>query len=609
VYITAVFQNNSTVNPVAIYTDITSGPNTGGENNAGIYLSIFGKNFGSGALGSTVKVYINDVEVSRYIGATPMASRGRADIQQIAVQIGSLGLPAATAGTAPSAALPIKVIVDGRISNSSTIQMADPTFTVNPGNIYFVNNVTGVDTTGTSTGGSFSAPFRSVQLASGASLGFGIDSAANSGAWGRVQAGDFMVMRGTGTPYTTAGYLGYFFQTLNKSGCALGNNCAQGGGKSSGPITLMGYPGENVFINGAYQSGMNGTISSADSARIGQGFGFYINIVDLQIEGGNSDGPVNTQVGGGNWRIVNNELTASTANTVLALAGGIHGAGPGQFWVGNHIHDIYCGPNGPSDPLENHGIYIGNTGSFEIAYNVINNIYGGNGIQTHIGGAAQSVDNLHVHHNIIHDVNKHGINLADGSATGFQIYNNIVYNTVASGLRMGGTSMLQGAKIWNNLFYNTDLERDPVEGAIQNDMVAGPNQVDIRNNIFYPSAGTGYNGGSNNGGFTGGIGPITHNLYYGAGSAPSFDSAPVSGNPLFSSATQSPSSANGFYFTPSNVSSVALDFHAQPGGAGIDTGDSTVSSLVIDDNDVARASLSRTLRPLGAGYDIGPFEQ
>ena len=43
--------------PVVLYTDITSGPNTGGENNKGIYLSVFGKNFGSGSLGTTVKVW------------------------------------------------------------------------------------------------------------------------------------------------------------------------------------------------------------------------------------------------------------------------------------------------------------------------------------------------------------------------------------------------------------------------------------------------------------------------------------------------------------------------------------------------------------------------
>ncbi len=610
-FLTAVFQNNSTLNPVALYTDITSGPNTGGENGNGIYLTVFGKNFGAGALGSAVKVYINDVEVAHYFGSAPKASRGRTDIQQIAVQIGALGRVAAVAGNAPSAPLPIKVIVDGRVSNPSATSLADPTFVINPGNIYFVNNVSGVDTSGTTTGGTIAAPFKSVQRSAGASISFGIDSAANAGAWGRVQAGDFMVMRGTGTDWNGDGFTGYFLQTLNKSGCPLGSNCAQGGGASSGPITLMGYPGEDVFINGAYASGVNGAISSADSSRIEQGFGAQINIVDLRIEGGNYDGAINTQAGGSYWRIVNNELTAITAATVVARAGGIHGSGQGHFWVGNHIHDVYCGPNnGPANPLENHGIYIGDTGSYEVAYNLINNIYGGNGIQTHIGGSAQSVDNLSFHHNIVHDVNKHGINLADGSRNGFQVWNNIVYNTVGAGIRMGGTSMLSGAKIYNNLFYNTNLEKNAATGAIENDMVAAANQMDVRNNIFYPSAGTLYNSGSNNGDFTGGIGTITHNLWMGGSNAvPRFDTAPKTGNPLFTLALLSPAGSSGLYLTVSSVLTTLLDFHLLSGSPAIDTGDAGVASLVVDDFDVATATQSRTLRPMSGGYDIGPYEQ
>jgi hypothetical protein len=88
-YVTAVFEKNGAVNPLALYSDIASGPNTGGENSDGIYLTVFGKNFGSGQLGVNTKVYVNDVEVKRYMnpGLVPVASHGRADIQQIATQI------------------------------------------------------------------------------------------------------------------------------------------------------------------------------------------------------------------------------------------------------------------------------------------------------------------------------------------------------------------------------------------------------------------------------------------------------------------------------------------------------------------------------------------
>ena len=138
----------SSATPVVFYTDIVSGPNIGGENNKGIYLSIFGKNFAASAgMGTTTKVFINNVEIDnyRYLGV----SKGRTDIQQITVQIGAVGNPAAVP-------LPIKVSVSGVDSNT------DKTFTVTPGTIYFVNNVSGVDTTTTNTGGTFAAPFRSI---------------------------------------------------------------------------------------------------------------------------------------------------------------------------------------------------------------------------------------------------------------------------------------------------------------------------------------------------------------------------------------------------------------------------------------------------------------
>src|SRR5690348_5522142 len=50
----SVFQSNAAPKPVVPYTNITSGTKTGDESNNGVYLIVFGKNFGSGALGSTL---------------------------------------------------------------------------------------------------------------------------------------------------------------------------------------------------------------------------------------------------------------------------------------------------------------------------------------------------------------------------------------------------------------------------------------------------------------------------------------------------------------------------------------------------------------------------
>jgi hypothetical protein len=570
--------------PIVLYTDIASGPNTGGENNKGIYLSVFGKNFGATGLGSTVKVYINNVEVDnyRYLGA----SRARPDIQQITVQVGALGNP--TIRTP----LPIKVVVGNLTSN------VDKTFTVNPGNIYFVNNSFGVDTADTTTGGTFTNPFKTVQKSGGVGTSFAITSAATGGAWGRVRAGDFIVLRGgtykeIGFPNSAAAE-GYFLQTLNKSGCAIGTNCSQGGGSSSGPITVMGFPGETAYIDRTNTRGnanFGGGISGADSARHLAGFGAWITVVNLKIESGFTDGPINVQKGdtnplGANWRIVNNELTAySCATSTLCRAGAIAGGGTGNFWVGNYGHDIYDQPDA-STSLENHGIYIGGGGSFEIAYNVFEKILGGNGIQ--VQSFDTTVTSLSIHHNVIHDIGKHGLNFAAGVRNGVVVWDNIIYDTDYAGVRFAD-DLLRGLKLYNNTFYNVGRVGNSASGAaLTNDTNVAAGMFDIRNNIFWANSKAGYNSGCCNGLFGGGSTTATNNLWFGAGSAPGFDTAPRTGNPNFVAA--------------------GTNFRLNTGSPAIDSGTSAVSTIVLDDFEVATTLLPRTSRPRGGAYDIGAYE-
>jgi hypothetical protein len=567
--------------PFLMYTDIVSGPNSGGENNKGIYLSLFGKNFGSSL--SSLKVFINNVEVDNYRSFG--IARARQDIQQITVQIGALGNP--TQGVA----LPIKVVVNGVASNTDQI------FTVIPGNIYFVDNIKGVDTRDTSSGGSFTAPFKTVQIA-GFSTSFQIQPASVSGAYGRVRAGDFIVMRG-GT-YSSVGFgsttgtkdtkdTGYFMNTLNKSGCPIGNNCAQGGGSSSGPITIMGYPTENVFIDRSNKLGddkFGGGISSADSARQEQGFGAYWNISNLQIESGFNDGAINTQRGelnplGMHWRIVNNELTGISCQiSTKCRAGAISGNGAGNYWVGNYGHDVYDLPDANTS-LENHGIYIGGDGSYEIAFNVLENIYGGNGIQLN----GTNINNLNFHHNLIRNVGKHGINLANGSQNNIVIWNNIVLDTTFAGVRIQDDSM-RGMKLYNNTFYNTNTSKNSAQGALTNDTNPAANQVDIRNNIFWASPGTAFSSGCCNPDFAGGIGTISNNLWFSEPTLepPLFDATAIVGNP--------------------NFVSLGTNFHLNALSPAIDSGSNGVSAVVTSDFDGLPGS-----RVKGSGFDIGAFER
>lgn len=508
--------------PYIIYTDILSGPNAGGENGKGAYLSIFGKNFGGTGLGSTVRVYVNNVEVDnyRYLGV----SRGRPDIEQITVQVGALGNPT------PGLALPIKVVVNGVASNT------DKTFTVNPGRMLFVDNLNGNDAT--AVVGDITHPYQHVQTSS---LG---------GAYGALQPGDTIVMR-TGT-YTDVGYGNYFFRFISKSGSAPT-------GAGSGPITLISYPGEQVYI--VANTSMNGAISGANQ----DGF---LTVADLHVEGDGTAGVVNLQIGSDNWRVVNNELTAPGAASVVAKAGGITGNGLNSAFLGNHIHNI-TGSSG-----ENHGIYVDGDGSYDIGYNNIHDVYAGYGVQAYNDGSngSSSTNNFWVHHNLIHDINpgKSCINIADGSAAGFKVWNNICYNANNSGLRFNTTTLV-GCVVYNNTFYNADISGS--NSPLQNDWnTLSASQVSIENNIVVSTSGPAYIGGA---GF--GAGVLSHNLWYGAGSAPGGDTGGLNSDPRFVSA--------------------GSDFHLQAGSPAIGAGLSV--SGVSDTYDV-------TALPVGAP-DMGAY--
>jgi hypothetical protein len=395
-------------------------------------------------------------------------------------------------------------------------------------------------------------------------------------------------MRGHGnqTPWTDAGFEGYFLRYRDKSGTA------PNGTTGSGPIAVIGYPGEDVYIIGAPTSG--GTISAVNGESF-PGMGQWAVIADLRIEGNGNDGPISHEIYGSHWRVVNNDLSAPHGDQSNGGNGsngaGITGNGLGEVWIGNHIHDIAGGTD-----LQNHGIYIDGAGSYEIAYNVIENVTGGSGFQIFInGGNGSSASDdqsvpfapytafIHFHHNQVHDVAKYLVNLADGSASGIEIYDNVAYNGAIAGLRFNTTN-LSGCKIWNNTFRETDTGGSSAHGALMNDWNFAANAYDIRNNIFAAHAGTPYSAGSN--GMPAGqvAGPLSKNLYFGGSGTPSFDSSAVLGDPRF-------------------VNGSAGDLHLGVGSAAIDQGVDASLTLVTDDYDLV------TQRPLGAHPDLGAYER
>jgi hypothetical protein len=525
--------------PLVLYTDLISGPTSGGENNMGAYLSIFGKNFGTTGLGSTVKVTIGGVQVASY--RTLGTSLGRSDIQQISVQVGALGSPT------PGAALPVVVTVNGTPSN------ADQTFTPNPGRMLFIDNVNGNDAT--AVPGDITHPFKHAQL-----VGSSTTATAVS------KPGDTLVFRGKGTAYSDIGSGNQFVRVINYGGSA------PTGATGTGPLAFIAYPGESVqILNGKGGVSDGAAFSSFDHTASGYTGGNWVTIAGLHVEGDGTAGMVALQVESDHWRIVNNELTSPNTAGATVTAGGVNGDGTNIAVLGNAIHDI-TGSNG-----ESHGVYMDGDGSYEIAYNVIYNVASGYGIQAYNNtGPSPTTSHVHVHHNLVHDITGKGcMNIADGSASDFEYWDNVCYNINLACLRFNVSGTLTGAKFFNNTFYNCG-KGDAFDGAIDSDWaLISPADATIVNNIVWAATGVPYTGGSGNGFATG---VFVSNLWYNATGAPT-GSGNVSANPSFVAA--------------------GSDFHLGTGSPAVGVGSSSVSGLVTNNYDLAPSS--------GKPYDIGAY--
>lgn len=104
--------------PAVLFTDVEAGPVSGGPNNRGVPIAIFGKGFG--ATRGTSKVTLGGVEVASYLMWGENNANNTA-LDMIVVQPGAL-----------SAAGPVVVNVGGKLSN------ADHRFTPSGGKVYYV---------------------------------------------------------------------------------------------------------------------------------------------------------------------------------------------------------------------------------------------------------------------------------------------------------------------------------------------------------------------------------------------------------------------------------------------------------------------------------------
>lgn len=516
--------NASPTAPRVFYTDITAGPNSGGENNQGAYLTIFGKGFGGSRGTSTVT--INRVAVAAY--------KQWSDTR-ITIQPGS----AVTSG-------PIVVTVGGQTSNN------DQTFTVRAGNIYFVSP-TGID--GVGGAGDIDHPFQTVQYAY-----------ANADFSGAVH----LVMRAGTWSDTSPDDPRYFFVFDN-------NMC----GSTFDSVVLMAYPSEGVLIQhpsggiSAWNCQGGYTVSGlAIDMRGGDGtpFGF---------PPGAAGNYGNTMQ---NIRAVNNEFTGMVSTG--GGSADMEGRGHHMKYLGNRIHDngIVNG-TGASSKLY-HSIYFDNndntgTDDIEIAYNTIYNQGGGRGIQIYNSGTT-GITNVRIHHNLVHDIALDGILFGDSTQGGMLAYDNIVYRTAVrayqtdgsggSCIRFNNPNLVAG--VFNNTFSDCAVDEDINSAAIIFEQAATAG-IALVNNIVATSGGSGYFTGSP----TSQLAVSSNNLWDSSGAPPSWDANARGGYPLFACFSRDDFNLQGgspAINTGSGAVSAAVandfDGNRRPQGAGYDIG-------------------------------------
>jgi hypothetical protein len=413
--------------PVVLYTDTPSAPTSGGEGGQGGYLSIFGRGFGSGGLGTRVRVRIGGVEVAEYRTLGPSRVSQELGVDQLTGQVGALG--GAPAGTA----LPVVVEVDGASSN------ADQAFTPSGGQVLFVS-LSGDDAS--AVAGDPAHPWRHLQ-----------DAAHDAGAYFAMGAGDQVVIRG-GAWSDTLGVDGTWMRA--SLGASARNGTAQAW------IHVTAYPGEDVHYT--TPAGAPGGIQGPWSAIAGESGNYWaVSNLRMEVSGGatRDAAPVNTQYAQGPWQVVNCELGpwVKGSSTVLN-AGGLAGAGDGNRVLGNHIHDI----EGTSE-LQNHGIYVSSLSrGWEIAWNWIHDVPGGSLVQfndmlgagTMPGGEPwPGFVGMRVHHNWLERAAKYGLHFADAAdELEARAWDNVILRTQLPAFRLNSSAATQDVVFAFNTVYD-----------------------------------------------------------------------------------------------------------------------------------------------------------
>ncbi len=421
--------------PAIFYTDITSGPNTGGEGNNGSYLTIFGSRFG--AAQGTSKVTIDGKAVAQYLFWSDT---------KIGVQVGPV-----TSGA-------IVVNVGGVKSN------ANLTFTVRSGNIYFIgssvdNSAPPADCSTLLAGNSYEHPWGLTNYASRTESDYSYTTMRTPYTYYHcISQGDTLVfLNGVSYPYFDGRGM-HASLTLDKMGDS-----------ATSFVTFMARPGAAVELGGTgWAMAPISDRTAGDNAFSG---------LTLTGSGANGGAYFNAGSSTRNERVVGNEITCPDCTGPGAAVMG----GNGFIFYGNKVDDISTLDRGGSNKGYDAIAVTGN--NTEIAWNKVSNTLANNGIEVnaqHVAGFF----NQSYHDNDISQVNGDGIDLStiDPSSGYIKVYNNVIHQVggrsaadgsssdphACIGVKGLGTAAGVGtAEIYNNTMYDCSayLDVNPASNA------------------------------------------------------------------------------------------------------------------------------------------------
>jgi hypothetical protein len=466
------YSSNNALTPVLFFTDITSGPQSGGQDNLGAFITIYGEGFG--AARGTSSVTMGGVEVANYVAWGQDNGIAR-NLDMIIVQPG----PNAASGD-------IVVTVNGESSNPLP-------FTVRSGSIYFViSDAPNADDTNP---GTYAEPFKTIYRPRQVML-----------------AGDIVYIKGGTFSEMDPGNPGWdTILILDEETAATGT--------ADQPIAYIGYPGESpVFANPSARRGI--LLQTSDQPR-----DYYV-FANLNFTQASSPLPV-TGIG---HRVVGNYLYEGAFDDSGTI--GVNGNSSQINILGNLLrnngtpdvkfhHGVYIGGFGINQDIE-------------IGWNQIQDQNGGRAIQLfgHVDG--DFMDDIRIHDNLISGSELNNIVLGGTDASTevlgtVYVYNNIIMGAGDPGLRVDdsqGTVIIQ-----NNVLYNNGTPGFDGNAQIYIQR-AGTGLITLQNNILYAESGQAYflfGPDAESSVFK----VANNNLVYSADACPAWDTSCINADPLF----------------------------------------------------------------------------